>query len=235
MFAFKPKLFLVLIFNFMIMTVVGTLTHELGHYTAARLLGYHASINYRSTDTDFSPIYDQITAIRKNTPDVIQRAKNDPQRLLFFALNNKLGYDSFLISISGPLQTMLTGSFGLICLFLYQKRLLNSEQISIKAWALIFLALFWLRQTANAFMYLVTIFVNPASAINSDEHHIAFFLDWPSWSIILPSALVGSAVLGYVIYILPKTIRFTFITAGCVGGVFGFAGWFFWLGRVLMP
>lgn len=30
------------------MTVIGTITHEMGHYSVARILGYKAQINYAS-------------------------------------------------------------------------------------------------------------------------------------------------------------------------------------------
>jgi hypothetical protein len=38
-----------LIIGFVLFTVIGTVSHELGHYSAAKLLGYEARINYGST------------------------------------------------------------------------------------------------------------------------------------------------------------------------------------------
>ncbi|WP_312075913.1 hypothetical protein [Chryseobacterium sp.] len=49
---FDFKLFLILAFTFIIMTVVGTLTHEMGHYAVAKYFGYNARIDYQSTRFD---------------------------------------------------------------------------------------------------------------------------------------------------------------------------------------
>lgn len=47
----NKKLVLFLIFGFVLSTIVGTVTHELGHYTAARILGIKATIHYNYTET----------------------------------------------------------------------------------------------------------------------------------------------------------------------------------------
>jgi hypothetical protein len=46
---FELKLFTCLSVGFIIATVIGTLTHELGHYLVAGSLGYDASISYGAT------------------------------------------------------------------------------------------------------------------------------------------------------------------------------------------
>lgn len=48
-FYFDRKLFTVLAVVFILMTVIGTLSHEYGHYLAAKLMGYDARINYGMT------------------------------------------------------------------------------------------------------------------------------------------------------------------------------------------
>ena len=48
-FRFHAKLALCLGLGFMLFTVIGTLTHEGGHYLAARYCGQQARINYMST------------------------------------------------------------------------------------------------------------------------------------------------------------------------------------------
>lgn len=45
----NTKLLIYLAFGFIISTVIGTLTHEFGHYLIAETLGYDATINYAST------------------------------------------------------------------------------------------------------------------------------------------------------------------------------------------
>lgn len=43
------KLFLHLTLTFILFTIIGTLLHELGHYSVAKILGYDAHINYAFT------------------------------------------------------------------------------------------------------------------------------------------------------------------------------------------
>lgn len=50
---FDTRLFFYLTAGFIIATAFGTFTHELGHYSIAKYLGYDAYINYKSTH--FSP------------------------------------------------------------------------------------------------------------------------------------------------------------------------------------
>ncbi|ESU18639.1 hypothetical protein FCR2A7T_27450 [Flavobacterium cauense R2A-7] len=46
---FNIKLLIYLVFGFIVSTIIGTLTHEFGHYLIAETLGYDATINYAST------------------------------------------------------------------------------------------------------------------------------------------------------------------------------------------
>jgi fatty acid desaturase len=46
---FNKKLFIALTLGFILTTIVGTITHECGHYLAAKYYGYNASINYAAT------------------------------------------------------------------------------------------------------------------------------------------------------------------------------------------
>jgi hypothetical protein len=46
---FDLRLFVLLALGFIAFTVIGTVSHECGHYLAARCLGYKASLHYGST------------------------------------------------------------------------------------------------------------------------------------------------------------------------------------------
>ena len=48
----NKKLFLYLTLTFIVATVVGTLSHEFGHYIVAKSLGYDADIHYAFTTWD---------------------------------------------------------------------------------------------------------------------------------------------------------------------------------------
>lgn len=51
--SFDKRLFIYLVSAFILFTAIGTITHELGHFFVAKLLGYHASISYAYTYTHF--------------------------------------------------------------------------------------------------------------------------------------------------------------------------------------
>ena len=50
------SLFVKLFIAFIAATIIGTITHELGHYLVAKSFGYPASINYASTHWEPSSI-----------------------------------------------------------------------------------------------------------------------------------------------------------------------------------
>jgi hypothetical protein len=226
-----PKLLLTLTLAFMLATVVGTVSHELGHYTAARLLGYEASINYRSTLPDYSPDYNQIMDIRKKYGKEIKEGSDYPDKQLFSALNKKIFKANFWICLAGPLQTALTGTVGLLILLFYRKRFFNQGKVTAAAWCFVFMALFWLREPANFFTALVLELFNRPKAMFGDEFGLTYYLDWPLWSIITPAAIIGAGVLLLVLYVLPKQIRATFMLSGLLGSTLGFWLWFFVVGQ----
>jgi hypothetical protein len=118
---FSFKLFFYLSSGFILFTVIGTLSHELGHYMMAIALGYDASINYGYThwsipgDSNFVSHY----------------------------------YDEELITLAGPLQTIFTGTIGFIFLFGKRKNISLDSELDHTQWFLVFLALFWLRELFN--------------------------------------------------------------------------------------
>ena len=142
--------------------------------------------------------------------------------------------DSLLISIGGPLQTILTGTIGLILLFLWRKKFNLEQNLSWGQWALIFITLFWLRQSANMIMVIPDL--STGRLLRGDEFRIAYHLNWPSHSISVITGLIGLLVLATVIIrFIPQKHRVTFMLAGLAGGVTGFWLWLIKLGPVLMP
>lgn len=56
-FTFDKKLFFYLIVGFIITTIIGTVSHEFGHFAVAEYLGYDAKISYAYTNyTDFPSV-----------------------------------------------------------------------------------------------------------------------------------------------------------------------------------
>lgn len=229
------KAFIFLTLTFILMTVVGTLTHELGHYSVSRMLGYEASINYQSSfhwDREFNEYY--ISVYEKYSNEI----KNDldfPGKANFEKRMNNYVNDQFWILLGGPIQTMLTGTIGLLLLLVYRHRFINSERITTVGWALVFISLFWLRQVANLFMAVLTFVTKGQPSLRGDEARLAMHLDINIWSIQIITGILGLIVLWVVLRLLPKGIVLTFLVSGLTGGILGYYLWLIQFGKYIMP
>lgn len=205
-FKIETKLLLILIVAFIIATAVGTVSHEYGHYIAAKLRGINTEVHYGYT----SVIYDG-------------------------NLRGATRFDRFIFTLGGPVQTIFTGTLGFILLFIFQKNK-NSSVLRLIQWFFVFLSLFWLRQTANFMMWMIGYLLRGKFSVRGDEIKLAKHLELPNWAIILPTALLGFMVAMVVIFkFIPIQQRFTFIIAGLIGGVSGYIIWLELLGKIIMP
>ncbi len=196
------KLGVSLVAGFVIFTVLGTVTHELGHFISARLLGYNVSINYGFT--------------------------------FYNGMVNPL--DSFIITLGGPLQTMLTGTIGCFIVWVNRNEYFKAGRLRPVQWLVIFFALFWLREVFNFFHAVGTYMKEGSFPEGSDEVQLALKVGMNSLIIITTTAFAGISVLAYLVFkIIPLQQRLTFIFAGLTGGFLGYYIWFHWLGPVLMP
>jgi hypothetical protein len=202
--TFDGGLFIRLFFAFIIVTIIGTLTHELGHYLVANYFGYNAKINYDS--------------VRINWTNKIPAENN------------------FYINIAGPLQTILTGTVGLLLLFIYQKSFKATEKLRFGQWVIIFLSLFWLRQLANLVMWVALYFITGKIHLRADEFRIARYLKLPALSIITITGILALIVLVIVVFkFIPSKQRLTFVISGLAGGIAGYIFWIELFGKYIMP
>lgn len=114
------KLLSLLILGFVLATVVGTVSHEYGHFFIARYYGLEARVHYGFTSW--------------------QRPEGLPQ------LNR---FDHFLINLGGPVQTMVIGSCGLFLMYWNRKSFLKNIPLSFIQWIMVYVSLFWLRFPFN--------------------------------------------------------------------------------------
>ena len=206
----NKKLFLYLTLTFIVATVVGTLSHEFGHYIVAKSLGYDADIHYAFTTWD----------------------RDDSDALTDSADSNNI----FYILIGGPIQTMLTGSIGLILLYVCRQSFQDAKQLSLKQWTIVFMSLFWLRQTANFVVWISKFLLTGNFSTRSDEVVLAKYLHIPSWTITSATAVIGVGVLVLILTkFMPREQRRLFILAGLVGGITGYILWLNLLGEMIMP
>jgi hypothetical protein len=142
----------------------------------------------------------------------------------------------FRITLGGPVQTMLTGTVGLLLLFLFRKSFQSRQQLSFPQWGLIFITLFWLRQTANLAVGLGIFLFKGRLSESGDEVELARHWHLPGETISIITGLLGAVVLAIVIFtFIPARQRLTFVIAGLAGGVAGYLLWLKWLGPVIMP
>lgn len=232
---FDSKLFLILTFTFIIMTVVGTLSHELGHYAVAEYLGYDARIDYQSMHTDNNPKRKYLDSTYKKYPYEIKNNLNFPEKEKFDIKRKEYRNDRIKILAGGPLQTMVTGTFGFVLLLIYHKKLFSFNKTSFTGWLLIFCSLFWLRQSANSFGWTLDYILTGEKSMRGDELRLARFLDLNIWTIHGITGIIGLIVLFIVLRLLPKNQILTFLSAGLTGGCLGDYLWLIKFGQYILP
>ena len=201
-------LLIYLIFAFILATIIGTLSHEAGHYLAAKSVGMDAQIHYAYTHWEY--------------PAGRVKEITDTERTLF--------------ALGGPLQTMLTGIIGLILLHYSRKKIKSQGKLKLKYWLYVFLALFWLRQVANLAVWIMVYLLWGSVSICGDEIRLAYYFNFPAWSILVPTAIIGFLVTVFVIFkYIPVLQRCTFIFAGLIGGLWGYYLWLMLLGPMIIP
>lgn len=144
-FTIDFKLLFPLIITFVLFTIIGTVSHESGHYIAAKIVGLDAIIHYSSTSIIIPEDFDGIIT--------------KPER--------------FLVTLGGPLQTIFTGSLGLFLLFFHRKKITSLKKLQIIHWVYIFLSLFWLRQTFNFITLISKYFMKGRYSKQMDEIKLA--------------------------------------------------------------
>lgn len=224
-----------LILVFILMTVIGTLSHELGHYSVAKYLGYDARINYNSTMYFNEELLNFLDEIGNKYRYELKNNLDFPEKEKYFNLTNNYRWHHFLFTLGGPVQTILTGTIGLLLLIVYKKKYIITEKVTLFGWVLIFLTLFWLRQSANLISALGNYLIYDNSQISGDEMRLAYFLELNIWTIQIITGIIGFAVLFYVIKILPNNLKLTFIFSGLIGGILGYYLWLIKYGKIILP
>lgn len=231
------RLFIFVFISFIFFTVVGTLSHEAGHWIVGKLLrAEKAKIGYAYTIVEGLPDETLLTEIYNRNKQAIINKQSFAEKDRWEQLNKRLNFQYFLITCGGVAQTIFTGTLGFLVLWWRGKRFYTQEGVSWTGWFWLFLALFWLRQSANFVMGLVFSFLNSQREHYDDETQIMQYLGLPPYSFDLVTALFGFFVLAWItFYYLPAKQRFVFLVAGFFGGIAGFILWLEWLGKYILP
>lgn len=214
------RLFFLTIITLFFLPLLGTISHEYGHIFTAEKLGYKTTLHFASINWE--------------------KKINPSNNLVIHQINgSKKGIitDTDLILIGGPLQTIAVGVLGLTIVFLRKKYILKIKQLRFIDWIGVFLSLFWVRNIFNLALYIMLgVIKQRSSYFGGDEAHISQSLGLPIGAIPLFWGIIGITIVSYIIFfVIPKRIRLTFISGGLIGGIAGYACWYYYLGPKLLP
>ena len=230
----QRSLFIRLTLAFIVAVIVGTLSHECGHYAAARFYGHDsAHIYYSSTGYGHSVLDSKADMLEQRQEyDNAHGIAFDTKELNTLHVEIKRQY--LVITAAGPLETLISGTIGLILLIIYRHRFFNARRLNVGQWSIIFLAMFWLRPAFNSVLALGKLIAGVVKP-HSDEFKLERYLGLPHWSLNAITGAIGISIFFVIVTrYIPYTQRKTFLTASVVGGIAGFVIWFVLLGPVLM-
>lgn len=158
---------------FIILTIVGCLSHEFGHYIVARMLGYHSKIHYSFTSWVNLKSYNFIKNTYAAYREEIKKGKIFPLKDYFDKIRIEQSKDNFLILLGGPLQTMLTASLSFLLLIVLTKiKYFKAKRKGLRS-LLIYSSLLWLRQLLNGIIWITSYFIFGTFSKSSDEVKIS--------------------------------------------------------------
>lgn len=193
-------------FAFIIFTVIGTLSHEMGHIVLAKILGYETTLHYASMIWEGESPYHLIPS------------------------------NAFWISLGGPTQTLLTAFVGVSILLFREVKLgkrtwnfvdwiaIFLSLFGLRQIANLFVGLFQF------------VFQDSISPFGGDELFIAQELNWHPGLISITTACLSLIISLVVIFrFIPAHFRLSFISGGFIGGILGYYLWLIKIGPWLLP
>ncbi|SCY38399.1 hypothetical protein SAMN05192588_2597 [Nonlabens sp. Hel1_33_55] len=214
--------------GFVLFTIIGTLSHEAGHYIVAKQYFNSPSFHYGYVKYgDWKEVEPDWYNQRLDENDQLKpEFQEEFDRLL--AMNKE---QHFYTTLGGPLQTVFFGTIGFIWL-LYRKK----NSFALKDWLLVFLAFFWSREVYMICSQMFTWIQTGKLSSRSDETNLSSFFEWHPLSVSLMLGSIGFIIICYIIFfIIPLRHRFTFLISGFVGSIFGFWFWLDFLGPLILP
>jgi len=238
-FQINPRLFALLALSFVLATIVGTVSHELGHFAVAKYYKGHPKLHYASVSQDEpSDFATELSQRYNREKNKIESPNPSPEKKAYMAyreeIGEKLKHATLFILLGGPLQTMLTGSLGGLMLWRRRKKIAT---LGMRAadWFWVILAFFWSRQLANFLVVLKISFIRHRIS-GGDETRISRYFGWHTLTFNTITGIAAATVLLWVVFIIiPKTQRLNFILAGLCGSALGWLVWMEWMGPVLLP
>ncbi len=231
----KTKFALIIYFSFILFTVIGTLTHEFGHFIVGRFLGYKSVMHYGYTSWGENPILEnKMNVIYQRNKDAIQSKKDYDEKPTMFKLFKIDTENRFWMTLGGPFTNILVGSIGFMLVIWLRKR--DNIASTNFHWLCLFLTFFWMRQTTNLIAWVVKTPIHRGTINSGDEIKLAYHLNLPLGSIIWVTGIMGLLICGYAILkFVPKDKLRTFLISGFLGGISGIILWLKILGPIILP
>ena len=182
---------------FILFTIIGTITHELGHYTAGKSLGLDCHINYAAC---FCLTEEQIKISEEARSLLETYGSRDsiPEEIYKDYISRRKAVKetkSIWVAIGGPLQTIITGTLGLIIL-LFRNRKFKGTVFNNFDWLFVFLSLFWLREPFNLILSITKrITYGSGSFFGGDEYNISRRLGLWEGSLSTILGLIGLMIV----------------------------------------
>ena len=231
--SIKYKQIAIFAIVFIILTPIGTLTHELGHVAVAKSLGATTELHYASMSYTLKE-HEVFNMISENQKRFKEGKPNKNEELIHEKYRTYL-IKTLLVTIGGPFQTLLTGLIGILILYIRKVRkigILNKWD-----WSAVFMTMFLSRFVFNFLGFIYTkIVLKSAKEVRMDETRISLRMELPEY--IVPGVLfvISTIALVYLVfYIIPKTNRINFILGGLAGSAIGWILWMNIFGPILLP
>lgn len=221
---------------FVLFTVIGTISHEYGHILVAKFVGFDTELHFSSMTYNVSQLNEEIDSIYQRNEEALDNGLDFEDKEEYLAAHKRRIKNILVISLGGPLQTILTGLLGLL-IILWRRKFIKNQRLKVFDWLAVFLSLFWLREVFNLVISIGSELLSPdGKYFGGDERKISSLLGiWPgSLSVIL--GLIGLAISLYIVFwVVPKKMQLTFILSGIIGGTLGFYSWMYCIGPILIP
>lgn len=200
----KPLFYFSLVF--IAFTVIGTLSHEMGHIVVAKVLGYETTLHYASMNWEGESPY------------------------------HLLPSNAFWISLGGPTQTLLTALVGVSILLFREMKLGKRTWNFIDWLAAFLTLFCLRQLANLFVGMVKFFLGKVQSPFGGDEFYLAQELNWhPGLTSITTACLSLIISLVVIFRFIPAHFRLSFISGGFIGGILGYYLWLIKIGPWLLP
>ena len=235
--AFKNnrRLFFLAFATTVFVVPVTVLEHEGGHILAAKILGYETRLHYARMDAFGTPVADQWNKFMlEHAKEIVDGVpfENDQR---FEELDRQFFWDNYLITLGGPITSVLTGMVGFFILIYRQKR---NSCWSVSNWIGLFLSIFLTRYLYMFFHRLPQYWLtgDKVTYYTRDEVWLAYRMGLPTWMFFISAGLIAFAICWYIFFrIIGKDIRPPIFWGSLIGTGTSYILWIHWIGPIILP